>query len=46
MKIEEKCVAKSETMGHGSKKLPAGHVRKVHRFLGGDFCVYCGAARR
>jgi len=46
MKIETKCVATHEKTGAPSKTRPVGYVRKRHNFKAGDFCLYCGAARR
>ena len=50
MKIETKCVATRETVGRGEgntkRARPAGYVRKRHRFKAGDFCEFCGKARR
>ena len=46
MIVETKCVATHKTPGRHGQQRPAGYVRKVHNFKAGDFCVYCGAARR
>lgn len=45
MKSEKPCIAIKETSGKGGKR-PLGYVRQLHRFSGGDFCVYCGQVRR
>ena len=46
MIVETKCVATHKTPGRHGQQRPEGYVRKVHNFKAGDFCVYCGAARR
>ena len=46
MIVETKCVATQKTPGRHGQQRPAGYVRKAHNFKAGDFCVYCGVARR
>ncbi len=46
MKSEKPCIATKETPNGNRVNYPVGYVRKLHRFSGGDFCVYCDTVRR